>query len=66
VIKTKEKTMADNLSIRAPADRTRISLTEEWEVRYWTKELGVSEERLSSVIAEVGNSAKALRSELGK
>ena len=34
--------MADNLKKRTPQDASRISLTEEWEVRYWTTSLGVS------------------------
>ena len=34
--------MADNLKERAPQDASRISLSEDWEVRYWTKALGVS------------------------
>jgi Protein of unknown function (DUF3606) len=41
-------------------------MTEAHEVRYWTKELGVSKERLASVVARVGNSAEAARRELGK
>lgn len=32
--------MNDDLTNRGPADRKRISLTEAWEVRYWTKALG--------------------------
>jgi hypothetical protein len=41
-------------------------MDEDHEVRYWTKEFGVSKERLASVIARVGNSAEAVRRELGK
>jgi hypothetical protein len=55
-------TMADDVT----KDRARISMTEAREVRYWTKELGVSKERLASVVARVGNSAEAARRELGK
>ena len=58
--------MADDKSNRGPADRSRISLSEDYEVRYWTKELGVSKEKLTSIIAEVGNSAAAVRQKLGK
>ena len=58
--------MADDLGNRGPQDRARSSTTEAHEVRYWTKELGVSKERLASVVARVGNSAEAARRELGR
>jgi hypothetical protein len=58
--------MADDLSNRGPRDRGRISMDEEHEVRYWTQELGVSKERLASIIARVGDSADAVRRELGR
>ena len=64
--RSQETTMADDLTNRGAQDRARISLNEDHEVRYWTKELGVSKERLASVIARVGNSADAVRRELGK
>jgi hypothetical protein len=32
--------MSDDLKERAPQDASRISLTEDREVRYWTKALG--------------------------
>jgi Protein of unknown function (DUF3606) len=37
--------MADDVTNRGPQDRARISMTEAREVRYWTKELGVSKLR---------------------
>jgi hypothetical protein len=58
-------TMADDLTNRGPADRKRISLTEEHEVRYWTKALGISESRLREVVAEVGHMAADVRKYLG-
>lgn len=39
----------------------RINLNEEWEVRYWTRELGVSEEELARAVALVGTSAGSVR-----
>jgi hypothetical protein len=39
-------------------------LGEEWEVRYWTQALGVSEERLRDLVKRHGNSAKAVREAL--
>ena len=46
--------MADDLKNRGPQDRSRISITEEWEVRYWTEELGVSAARLKELVAQHG------------
>lgn len=53
--------MADDLKERAPQDARRISLSEDWEVRYWTKALGVSKQRLIELVKEHGNSAEVLR-----
>jgi hypothetical protein len=53
--------MADNLKERTPQDASRISLTEEWEVRYWTKSLGVSREKLEQLVREHGHSADAVK-----
>jgi hypothetical protein len=58
--------MADNLKERAPQDASRISLSEDWEVRYWTKALGVSKERLEQLVKDHGHSAAAVRAALGK
>ena len=58
--------MADDLKNRGAQDRARISMTEEHEVRYWTHALGVSKEQLAAAVAKVGNSAQAVRRELGK
>jgi hypothetical protein len=58
--------MPDNLNDRAPQDASRISLTEDWEVRYWTKALGVSREKLDSLVREHSHSADAVRRALGK
>ena len=56
--------MADNLKDRGPQDRSRINMNEEWEVRYWTKELGVSEEQLRKAVQTAGSSADAVRKHL--
>ena len=59
-----EQDMADDRHERGPQDRSRISLNEDWEVRYWTKSLGVSRERLEQLVREHGNSADAVRKAL--
>jgi hypothetical protein len=58
--------MPDNLTKRCPPDRSKISMHEEQEVRYWTKHLGVSRDELQRAVDKVGNSAAAVRKELGK
>ena len=58
--------MADNLQNAGPQDRSRINVNEEWELRYWTKELGVSKERLEELVKEVGPSVSAVRQRLTK
>lgn len=62
--------MADDLTKRTPQDKSRISTTEEWEVRYWTRELSVTEERLKELVREHGNSAAkisdAIKREVGE
>ena len=58
--------MADNLNERGPQDRTRININEDWEVRYWSKELGVSQDRLRELVKQHGVSADAVRRALGK
>ncbi|RVT90390.1 DUF3606 domain-containing protein [Sphingomonas crocodyli] len=49
--------MSDDTSIRAPQDASRIALTEDYEVRYWTRKFGVTEEQLRAAVQEVGHSA---------
>jgi hypothetical protein len=58
--------MADDLSSRGPQDRSRVNVNETHELRYWTKELGVTEAQLRAAVAAAGTSAQAVRSYLGK
>ena len=57
--------MSDDLTNAGPADRSRISLDEDWEVNWWTNSLGVSEQELREAVAAVGSSANAVREHLG-
>jgi len=45
-------------------NRSRINLTED-EAKYWTRHLRVDREQLQKVVDKVGNSAAAVRKELG-
>ena len=56
--------MSDDMNKRGPRDRSRISLGEEHEVRYWTKELGVSREELEKAVGSVGNMVDKVREHL--
>ena len=58
--------MADNLKDRAPEDTKRISLKEDWEVKYWTKKLGVSEPELKRLVNEHGPMADDVRRHVKK
>jgi Protein of unknown function (DUF3606) len=60
-----EKTM-DDLKKKGTADRSKINMREEHEVKYWTKQLGVSKEELQKAVNKVGNSAAAVRKQLGQ
>lgn len=56
--------MADDRSNRGPADRNRVNVNEEWELKYWTKELGVSADELRAAIKAVGTSVEDIRARL--
>lgn len=58
--------MPDDKTNRGPQDRSRISLSEDYEVQYWTDKLGVSKAQLEEVVRQVGPSADAVEEELRK
>ena len=58
--------MSDNLQDRGARDRSRINVNEEWELRYWTKELGLSEDELRQAVKEAGTTVEAVRRHVGK
>jgi hypothetical protein len=58
--------MSDDKSKRGFADRSRISLDEDYEVRDWTEALGVTKEELAAAVTAVGNSADKVRNYLKK
>lgn len=53
--------MADDKNKRVPQDANLISLTEDYEVEYWTKALGVSKAKLTEAVKAVGHSAAKVR-----
>ena len=58
--------MVDDKINRGQPDRSRINMDEDYEVKYWIKHLDVSREELQRAVDKVGNSASAVRKELGK
>jgi hypothetical protein len=58
--------MVDDTTKRRPQDSSRVSLSEDYEVDYWTGRFGVSRERLQEAVEAVGNGADAVARYLGK
>jgi len=55
----------ENLTKRDQPDRSKINMSENFEVKHWLKALGVSKDQLQRAVEKVGNSAAAVRKELG-
>lgn len=53
--------MTDNTNARTGADRARINVNQEHEVRYWTQALDVTEEELRAAVDAVGPVADKVR-----
>ena len=49
--------MSDSTQDRGEPDRSRISLAQDHEVRYWMKELGVTERELRDALAASGSNS---------
>jgi hypothetical protein len=58
--------MADDLTKRGEPDRDRINVNEDWERQRWSKELGVSEDRLKDLVRENGPMVTDIKKALGK
>jgi hypothetical protein len=59
--------MADALTNnKTPPLRNHIAMNDALEVKYWTKHLGITPQELQRAVDKVGNSAAAVRKELGK
>ena len=56
--------MSDDKSKRGAADRRQINLEQDYEVRDWTKSLGVTKAELTAAVKAVGNSADKVREHL--
>ena len=49
--------MSDDRKQRGQPDRSRIDLGQPHEVRYWTRELGVTEEQLRRAMDALGSTS---------
>ncbi|MGZ8287618.1 MAG: DUF3606 domain-containing protein [Telluria sp.] len=58
--------MSDNLNNRGPQDASRINVNESWELAYWTRKFGVSDDELRQAVKQVGTMADAVAKHLGK
>ena len=50
--------MTDNTADRGPQDRSRISLSQDFEVRYWSQRFGIDEQALREAVEDVGPSVQ--------
>ena len=53
--------MSDDRLNRGQPDRSKMNMSEDYEMQYWTKHLGVSREELQRAVDKVGNSAVEVR-----
>jgi hypothetical protein len=56
--------MSDDKSKSGGQDRKLISLSEDYEVRDWSKKFGVTAEELKAAVEAVGNDAAAVEAHL--
>ena len=56
--------MADDKTKTGGQDRSRISLSEDYEVRDWAAKFGVTADQLKAAVQAVGNDAKAVEEHL--
>ncbi|HVY08143.1 MAG TPA: DUF3606 domain-containing protein [Burkholderiales bacterium] len=58
--------MPEAPSAKQPADTGQVNLHEEWELAYWVKLLGASEDDLRHAVQAVGPKTDAVKAHLGK
>lgn len=51
----------ENTDDRVPSDLANVNINEEWELRWWARELGMSEDNLRAAVNEVGTATTKLR-----
>ena len=58
--------MPDDLKQVGKSDRDRINVNEDYELRDWSKSLGVSADRLKEAVRKVGPMVEDVRRALGR
>lgn len=58
--------MSDDKTNRGPQDRSRISMSEDYEIDYWTRKFGVDRDELADAVEAVGSGSQAVADYLGK
>ena len=58
--------MTDNKDKRGTQDRTKVNVSEVYEVRYWSEKFGVTTEQLKEAVKSAGNSPDAVEQALKK
>jgi hypothetical protein len=58
--------MADDKSKTGKPDSTRINLSEDYEVRYWSDKFGVTQDELRKAVGKVGPMVEDVKSALRK
>ena len=53
--------MADDIGLNGGRDPGRINTSADHDLRYWSKQLGVTEDKLMEAVRHVGNSAHKVR-----
>jgi hypothetical protein len=66
VVKLIKSEIMDDKTKTGSPDSKRINVNEDHEVAYWTKELGVTSDKLKEAVDAVGTSAQAVREYLNK
>jgi hypothetical protein len=56
--------MAAITNVRGPQDASRVDINAVQDLKYWSRALGVSVERLIDAVHEVGSMADDVRAEL--
>jgi len=60
----KEQAMSDDKSQSQGQDRQRINVNQDYELRDWSRKLGVTPEQLKRAVAKVGDRADDVEREL--
>jgi hypothetical protein len=57
--------MSDNLKGSGGQDRSRIDVSQEWELRYWTDKFGITPEDLKQAVRQVGDRVEDVERKIG-